>query len=97
MALRGRHWFVLWLAAVCAALWLVVWRQTTSLRTAGALRDVRARRTVLEGRRSDYQRRIRAATSRDLLIPRARALGLHLAPDSITFYLTLPPAGAPPR
>ena len=98
MALKGRHWFVLWLAAVCVALWLVVWRQTDSLRTARALTDVRAQRTTLEGRRSDYERRIRSATSRAQLIPRAAArLGLRQPLDSEIFYITIPAPAAPPR
>ena len=96
MALRGRAWFVLGLAAVCVALWLVVWRQTDSLRTARALGEVRLERTTLEGRRSDYERRIRTATGRDQLIPRAAArLGLRQALDSEIFYIPVPSGTAP--
>ncbi len=49
MALKGRHWFLIWLVAACAALWLVIWRQTDSFRTARALNAVREQRAVLGG------------------------------------------------
>lgn len=95
MAFRGRHRFVLWLAGVGAALWLVIWRQTDSFRTARALADLRVQRAALEGRRSDFERRIRVATSRDALIPRAGArLGLRLPADSEIFRIPLPTTGA---
>jgi len=98
MAIRGRHWVVFWLAAVCVALWLVVWRQTDSLRTARALGEVRTQRATLEGRRREYERRIRAASSRAQLIPRAGSrLGLRPAVDSEIFYINVPGATAPPR
>jgi hypothetical protein len=87
MALRGRHWFTLWLAAVCAALWLVVWRQTDSLRTARRLEDVRQQRAVLEGHRTELERRLRAATSPDVLGPR---VGLRRSADSEVFYVAAP-------
>lgn len=87
MTLRGRHWFTLWLVVVCGALWLVVWRQTDSLRTARRLDDVRQQRTVLEGHRSEFERRLRAATSADVL---ARRLGMRRAADSELFYVSAP-------
>jgi hypothetical protein len=98
MAVRGRHRFFFWLAAVCVALWLVVWRQTDSFRLARALGDIRTQRTALEGRLSDYERRIRSATSRDLLMLRvAQRLGLRRARDSEIIRITVPPdsTGAP--
>lgn len=98
MAVRGRHWFVLWLAASCVALWLVVWRQTDSLRAARALGEVRTQRATLEGRRSEYERRIRAASGRARLMPHAGSqLGLRPAVDSEIFYINIPGADAPPR
>ena len=87
MALRGRHWFTIWLAAVCAALWLVVWRQTDSLRTARRLEEVRRQRTVLEGHRSEFERRNRTASDAAVL---ARRVGLRRAADSELFYLATP-------
>jgi len=98
MAIRGRLWFALWLAGVCTALWLVVWRQTESFRTARALGDVRLERASLESRRRGFERRIRAAASRDQLIPLAGArLGLRLPADSEIYRITMPSAAAPPR
>jgi hypothetical protein len=87
MALRGRHWFTLWLAAACGALWLVVWRQTDSLRTARRLEEVRQQRTVLEGHRSEFERRMRAASDPAVL---AKRVGLRRAADSELFYLAPP-------
>ena len=92
MKLRGRHMFFFWLLAVCTALWLVIWRQTTSLRLARALEETRSQRTMLQGRTADLQRRIRAASSRDELIPRAARLGLREAKDSEIFRIPPPPA-----
>jgi hypothetical protein len=94
VALRGRHWFTLWLAAVCAALWLVVWRQTDSLRTARKLNEVRQQRAVLAGHRSEFERRQRAATSPDVLGPR---VGLRPSADSEVFYLAASDSDAPPH
>jgi hypothetical protein len=97
MVLRGRHWFFLWLLAACVALWLVIWRQTDSFRTARTLNEVRNQRTILEGQRADLERRIRSAGSRDQLIPRAATrLGLRAARDSEIFRITVPAAGPPP-
>jgi hypothetical protein len=97
MALRGRHWFFLWLLAACAALWLVIWRQTDSFRTARTLNEVRTQRGILEGQRANLERRIRGAASRDELIPRAASrLGLRAARDSEIFRITVPAAGSPP-
>lgn len=92
MKLRGRHMFFFWLLAVCTALWLVIWRQTTSFRLARALDETRSQRTMLQGRTADLQRRIRAASSRDELIPRAARLGLREAKDSEIFRIPPPPA-----
>lgn len=104
MSLRGRHWFVIWLVAACAALWLVIWRQTDSFRTARALNQVREQRTVLQGQRASLEARIRAGESREQLMPRAARLGLRAARDSEIFRITAPapapatqtPAPAPP-
>jgi hypothetical protein len=93
MKLRGRHMFFFWLLAVCTALWLVIWRQTASFRLERALDETRSQRTMLQGRTADLQRRIRAASSRDDLIPRAARLGLREAKDSEIFRI--PPPLAP--
>jgi hypothetical protein len=46
---------------------------------------------MLQGRSADLQRRIRAASSRDQLIPRGARLGLREAKDSEIFRIPLPP------
>lgn len=97
MKIRGRHRFFFWLVAACVALWLVIWRQTDSFRLARALTETRSQRAILQGRAGDLQRRIRAAASRDQLIPRAGArLGLREAKDSEIFRLNVPPPVPPP-
>src|SRR5204862_278985 len=58
-------------------------RALPALRAARELADLRARRANLDGHRADLERRIRAAESRAVLVPRAQArLGLHLPSDS---------------
>jgi len=91
VALKGRHWLMLWLLAVLGALSLVVWRQTDAIRIARALEQTRAERTELEGKRTDLVRRIRAAESRGALVPRVQSrLGLRQAADSEIIFLQMP-------
>ncbi len=95
MTLKGRHWIAVWLAAFLAVTWLVYARQTAAIRAARELADVRARRASLEGHRTELERRIRAAQSRALLVPRAQArLGLHLPSDSEIILLPAPGNGS---
>ena len=94
MRLKGRHWLMLWLVAFLCVLLAVASRQSAGFRTARRLRDLREQRTALEARRADLERRIRVASSRQVLIPIAeRELGLHLPSDSEFTLLVLPPAG----
>ncbi len=99
MTIRGRHRFFFWLVAACLALWLVVWRQTDSFRLARELGDIRTQRTALEGRLSEYERRVRSAASREQLMDRVAArLGLRRARDSEIIRLPAPPdSGADPH
>lgn len=90
MAARGRHWFAFWLVFFLAVLGWVVGRYTASYKLAARLRDLRERRSVLEGQRADLARRIRTASSRAVLIPRAQARGLRLPADSEIIILQLP-------
>ena len=90
MALKGRHWFLIWLVAACAALWLVIWRQTDSFSAARYLNAVREQRAVLAGQRASLEARIRAGQSREQLIPRAARMGLRAARDSEIFRITAP-------
>jgi hypothetical protein len=92
VALRGRHWVALWLLAFLAAAGVVVARSTSGLRLARALGEARVTRAALEGRRADLERRVRAARSRTVLVPRAQRLGLHLPSDSEIVLLPAPEA-----
>lgn len=94
MRLKGRHWIAVWLVAFLATTWVVYARQTAAIRGARELTDIRARRANLEGERADLERRIRAAESRAVLVPRAQAyLGLHFPGDSEIILLPAPGNG----
>lgn len=97
MAVRGRHWIAFWLVALLGALWVVIARQTAALNAARALTEAREARAALEGRRAELDRRVRAAQSRAVLLPRARQLGLRLPADTEIILIPAPPATkAPP-
>jgi len=93
MALKGRHWLAIWLIAVLATLSSVIWRQTDGLRAARDLVTAREQRADLEGRRAELERRIRAAESRGVLVPRAQhGLRLRQPADTEIFLLPVTPA-----
>jgi cell division protein FtsL len=92
MRLKGRHWMILWLLIFLGGALAVVARQTAAFRTARRLHDLREERSNLEARRADLERRIRIASSRQVLVPVAkRSLGLHEPADS-EFVLFVVPA-----
>jgi hypothetical protein len=69
-------------------------RQAAGFRTARRLHDLREQRLALEARRAELERRIRVASSRQVLVPVAtRALGLHEPSDSEFVLFAVPPAG----
>ncbi|MFI5234141.1 MAG: hypothetical protein ACHQXA_00380 [Gemmatimonadales bacterium] len=91
MILKGRHWVILWLVVFLAVAAAVVARQAAGFSTARALADARETHASLEARRGELERRIRQASSRQVLVPRAiTSLGLHLPADS-DFVLFQPP------
>lgn len=94
--LKGRHWVLLWLLIFLGGALVVVGRQTKAFHTARRLRDLRDERGNLEARRADLERRIRVASSREVLVPIARrTLGLHEPADSEFVLYTVPePAGS---
>jgi hypothetical protein len=95
MRLKGRHWVLLWLLVFLGGALAVAARQAAGFRTARRLRDLREERSSLEARRADLERRIRVASSRQVLVPMAeRTLGLHEPADS-EFVLFMVPAPAP--
>jgi hypothetical protein len=90
--LKGRHWVLLWLLIFLGGAVAVVTRQTTALRTARRLHDLRDERSSLEARRADLERRIRVASSRQVLVPKAeRTFGLHEPADSEFVLFSIPP------
>ena len=98
MRLKGRHWLMLWLLIFLCVLVAITTRQTEGFRTARSLRELREERMALEARRGDLERRIRVASSRQVLVPIVeRALGLHEPADSEFVLFTVPPAGAEHR
>ena len=90
MPARGRHWLAVWLLFALGVLAWVVARQTAAHVLAADLNEARQQRSLLEGRRAEVLRRIRAAGSRTVLIPRARSLGLRLPADTEIIILQDP-------
>ncbi|MBW8772849.1 MAG: hypothetical protein JF590_06115 [Gemmatimonadetes bacterium] len=91
MTLKGRHWVMLWLVVALGTLGSVAARQTRGFTTAQALRAARDERAGLESQRGELDRRIRQASSRQVLVPRAEAnLGLHEPAAAEITVLPLP-------
>ena len=91
MRLKGRHWLMLWLLLLLLVLLAITTRQTEGFRTARRLLDLREERLALEARRGDLERRIRLASSRQVLVPIVeRTLGLHEPVDSEFVLFAVP-------
>lgn len=83
VALKGRHWVVLWLLGFLLTALAVVRRQSAALETARALQDLRTVRAALEVSRASLVADVARAKSRAVLVPLAqRRLGLRLPQDS---------------
>ena len=96
MRFKGRHWVILWLLIFLAGALVVVARQTTALHTARRLYHLREERSSLEARRAELERRIRVASSRQVLVPMAeREFGLHEPADSEFVLFPMPGAERP--
>jgi len=99
MQLKGRHWVLLWLFIFLGGAVAVVARQTAALQTARRLHDLREERRNLEARRAELERRMRLASSRQILVPLAeRTFGLHEPADSefVLFPMPLDPGETGP-
>jgi cell division protein FtsL len=97
MRIKGRHWLVVWLLLFLLVAAVVVARQTAAFKVARRVGELREQRTALEARRADLERRIREASGRQVLLPKAvRDLGLHLPADN-EFILFAVPAGPADR
>jgi hypothetical protein len=89
---------ILWLLIFLGGALAVVARQTAAFRTARRLHDVREERSALEARRAELERRIRIASSRQVLVPIAeRSLGLHEPADSEFVLFVVPGPVTPER
>ena len=87
---------ILWLLIFLGGALAVVARQTAAFRTARRLHDLRDERGSLEARRAELERRIRIASSRQVLVPIAeRTLGLHEPADSEFVLFVVPPPVSP--
>jgi cell division protein FtsB len=94
---KGRHWVLLWLLIFLGGALVVVARQTAALQTARRLHYLREERSDLEARRAELERRIRVASSREVLVPIARrAFGLHEPADSEFILFPIPLAPGQP-
>lgn len=96
MRLKGRHWLMFWLIVFLGVLVAITTRQTEGFRTARRLRELRDERLALEARRGDLERRIRVASSRQVLVPIVEhTLGLHEPADSefVLFVMPSPTSG----
>ena len=83
---------LLWLLIFLGSAVAVVTRQTAALQTARRLEDLREERRSLEARRAELERRIRLASSRQVLVPMAkRTFGLHEPADSEFVLFPEPP------
>jgi hypothetical protein len=90
MTFKGRHWVVIWLAGFLAVATIVQVRQSSAFRTARAVGLLRQQRTTLESQQAELERRIREASSRQVLGTRAeRDLGMHFPADSEQALLPL--------
>lgn len=90
MRVKGRHWVLLWLALFLAVAGAVIARTSASYRIARDLTRLREERASLEARRAELERRIRAASSRQVLSDRANRAGLRQPEDSEYVLLRWP-------
>ena len=97
MRVKGRHWLLLWLLLFLLVAAAVGARQTAAFRVARRVGELREQRAAFEARRADLERRIREASGRQVLVPKAqRDLGLHLPADK-EFILFAVPSGSADR
>jgi cell division protein FtsL len=95
MKVRGRIWLGLWLLLFLAVAIAIVARQRAALDTAADLNRLRERRLTLEAKQAEFEGRIREASSRKVLVPKAESrLGLRLPSDGRNTNLTLPAVSA---
>jgi len=83
MNLKGRHWVMLWLVLFLLVTGLVVTRQTSGFQSAKRLNLLREEHRALVARRTELERQIRSASSRQTLTDHGvQSLNLHMPSDS---------------
>jgi hypothetical protein len=78
---RGRHWLILWMALFLGVAGAVITRQREGFQVARRLNQLRDRRNELQGLKAELEREIGLATSRQVLVPKMKAAGLHEPSD----------------
>ena len=92
MQLKGRHWVLLWLLSFWEVQWRLLRDKLPLFRPLAGSHDLREERRSLEAQRADLERRIRLASSREILVPMAkRTFGLHEPADSEFVLFPAPP------
>ncbi len=95
VALRGRSMVALVLVALVLLASLVIWRRSVGIAGAQEMRELGQTRLQLEGDRARLARDIRAASSREKLVPIAeQRLGMRVPSDGQMIILERRPGGA---
>ncbi len=95
VALRGRSMVALVLVALVLLASLVIWRRSVGIAGAQEMRELGQARLQLEGDRARLERDIRAASSREKLVPVAeQRLGMRVPPDGQMIILERRAVGA---
>lgn len=95
VALRGRSMVALVLVALVLLASLVIWRRSVGIAGAQQMRELGQTRLQLEGDRARLARDIRAASSREKLVPIAeQRLGMRVPSDGQMIILERRPGGA---
>jgi len=95
VALRGRSMVALVLVALVLLASLVIWRRSMGIAGAQEMRELGQTRLQLEGDRARLARDIRAASSREKLVPIAeQRLGMRVPSDGQMIILERRPGGA---
>ena len=94
VALRGRSMVALVLVALVLLASLVIWRRSVGIAGAREMRELGQTRLQLEGDRARLARDIRAASSREKLVPIAeQRLGMRVPSDGQMIILERRPGG----
>ncbi len=94
VALRGRSMVALVLVALVLLASLVIWRRSVGIAGAREMREIGQTRLQLEGDRARLARDIRAASSREKLVPIAeQRLGMRVPSDGQMIILERRPGG----